>query len=288
LKPPRARDALRRAISELEGAGLPAPEKEAEAIIRDGLGIDMTVLYRDNPVLSETETRLLSGILARRKNREPLQYILGWVDFYGLRIKVGPGVLIPRPETEVLVDEVLKRIGPEEAPAVLELCTGCGAVALAIKSRRPRAAVWATDISGKALQYARENASSSGLEIVFLEGDLYAPVKGKNKEKNTVFDIIVANPPYIKSSILESLPPEVKDWEPRIALEGGKDGLGFAARILEGAPAHLPARGSLVLLEIAGGSDIKELERIAAGAGLSPAGVVKDFCGLDRVFIAEL
>lgn len=280
---PRALDALKKAISELRDAGLPAPEKEAKIIFRDALGIDMAALYRDNPALGESENRLLREILARRKKREPLQYILGWVDFYNLRIKVGPGALIPRPETEVLVEETLKRIGPEEPAEVLELCTGSGAIALAIKSRRPRVRICATDISADALRYARENARTLGLEIFFLEGDLYAPVKLK-----TSFDIIVANPPYIKTSVLETLQPEVKDWEPRLALEADAGGLGFAARIMEGAPAHLRRPGGLVLMEIAGGSDIKALEKIAARAGLAPAGVVRDLGGLDRVFIAEL
>ena len=287
----RALEALKHAIDFLAGLGIEEAKEEARAILKDGLGIDTLVLYRDNPPLSSEDIRKLNGILERRKRREPLQYILGFVWFYGLKIRVGSGALIPRPETEILVKEALaladkfrtggksenegRRIG------VLDLCTGSGAIALALAKNLPEAAVTAVDISEDALAWAEKNRELNGAEnLRLLKGDLFGPV-GQMR-----FCIITANPPYIKDRLIESLEPEVSCWEPRMALSGGETGLAFTEDIIREAPEHLEPGGYL-LMEMAGGTDTGLLAGMAAQSGLRMENIIKDMAGWERVFIAR-
>lgn len=277
----RALDALKYAIGFLSGLGIQGAREEARAILKDGLGIDMLVLYRDNPPLSSEETEKLGEILERRKKREPLQYILGFVWFYGLKIMVGSGALIPRPETEILVREALDRTDKNRRINVLDLCTGSGAIALALAKNLPLAEVTAADISGGALAWAEKNRKLNGAENVRLvEGDLFCPV-GQAR-----FGLITANPPYIKDRLIETLEPEVNCWEPRVALSGGEDGLAFTEEILRRAPSHLEPGGYL-LIEMAGGTDTGLLAEIAAQCGLQVENAVKDLAGWERVLIAR-
>ncbi len=287
----RALDALKYVIETLRGFGIPEANcpQEARAILKDGLEIDTLRMYRDNPPLSPGQLRRLGEILDRRKKREPLQYILGFVWFYGLKILVGEGALIPRPETEILVEETLRRAGKvrlEEKGRrikILDLCTGSGAIALALAKNLPRADILATDISAGALGWAEKNRRACGAENVrFLEGDLFGPA-GEGK---SVFDFITANPPYIKEEKLKSLEPEVVCWEPRIALSGGRDGLDLTGRIIREAPAHLE-RGGFLLVETAGGTGPDVFDRMAGEAGLRMEALVRDLAGFERVFIAK-
>ncbi|MDA8388093.1 MAG: peptide chain release factor N(5)-glutamine methyltransferase [Nitrospiraceae bacterium] len=276
----RARGALKLAIDTLKGLGVAGAADEARAIMREGLGVDMLRIYRDDPPLSQSQLRELKRILARRKKREPLQYILGFVWFYGLKIGVGKGALIPRPETEILVEEALGRTAGRDRIKILDLCTGSGAIALALARNLPGAEILATDVSSDALRWAEKNGRENAAQNVrFLKGDLFGPVQ------DAVFDIITANPPYIKDSMLQSLEPEVVCWEPGIALSGGPDGLDLARRIISGAPAHL-VQGGLLLMEIAAGTDPDLLAGLARGAGLEMQALVRDLAGLERVFIA--
>ena len=280
-KAPSALDALKHAIGTLQGLGIPGAAEEARAILRDGLGIDLLRLYRDNPPLSPDQLRRLDEILERRKKREPLQYILGFVWFCGLKLLVGKGVRIPRPETEILVEETLRRAGRQREIKILDLCTGSGAIALALAKNLPRASILATDISGEALIWAERNRRENGVENVrFAKGDLFGPAG------DSVFDFITANPPYIKEERLKTLEPEVVCWEPGIALSGGADGLELAGRIIRGAAAHLE-RGGRLLMEIAGGTESGPLARMAGEAGLRMEALVRDLANLERVFIAE-
>lgn len=285
----RALEALKYAIDFLAGLGIKEAKEEARAILKDGLGIDTLVLYRDNSPLTAPELRKLNEILERRKKREPLQYILGFVWFYGLKIKVGPGALIPRPETEILVREALERAGRLRAGKdggpllrVLDLCTGSGAIALALAKNLPDAQVTAVDISEDALEWARKNMELNGAEknLRLLKGDLFAPA-GQER-----FSIITANPPYIKDRLIEKLEPEVGCWEPRVALSGGESGLVLTEDIIRQAPDHLEPNGCL-LMEMAGGTDTSLLSGLAAQAGLRVENIVRDLAGWERVFIAR-
>ncbi|MDA8169746.1 MAG: peptide chain release factor N(5)-glutamine methyltransferase, partial [Nitrospiraceae bacterium] len=278
MLPPRALEALRLATRSLKAAGLPDAPKEAGMIMREGLGLNVLSIYKDNPRLTPAQETRLAEMLERRKKREPLQYILGFVWFYGLKLKVGRGVLIPRPETEILVEEALKRAAgnKDKRLKILDLCTGSGAIALALGKNLPASEVLASDISEKALSFAGENRAANGIENVrFLSGDLFAPVEGMR------FDIITANPPYIKAAIIETLEPEVACWEPLKALSGGESGLELIERIISGAPGHL-AEGGKLLMEIAGGMDRETLFPLAEKAGLHPEEIVRDFAGLER------
>jgi release factor glutamine methyltransferase len=256
------------------------PLKEAEAILREGLGIDEVALLRDDPCLTKRQLKRLDYILSERAKRRPLQYILGNVDFYGLRIYVGEGVLIPRPETELIVEEVLKRFDKESRLKVLDLCTGSGCLALAVAKGLPSSDVIGIDISPPALRFARKNAAANKIKNVkFLKGCLFEGAEGP-------FDLITANPPYIKSSIIPALSPEVKDWEPYEALDGGEDGLNFIRAILKEAPPHL-STGGLLIMELALGQG-RSVSGLAKKAGFGKISIKKDYSGYERVFIGAI
>jgi release factor glutamine methyltransferase len=284
----RAADGLREISSVLRGYGVEESPREAELILRNCMGVERVAIYRDNPVLSDTQWEGVKRVLKRRKEREPLQYILGYVDFYGLRIKVGPGVLIPRPETELIVEEVSKTVKrgvnnaglslrcTPHALRILDLCTGSGCLALALAKQFGNADVWAVDCSEKTLDYAAENAKANNIKnVIFLKGDLYEPVQEKT------FDIIVSNPPYIRKAALGGLAPEIRDWEPPEALDGGEDGLEFYRKILSCSADHLADDGFMVV-EL-GQGEAGEVAKIAEETGLRPVSVVRDFAGIERV-----
>lgn len=252
--------------------------KEAEAILMHILGIDKVKLYRDAPELSSWKTRKIDKILARRAKREPLQYILGNVDFHGIKIKVGSGVLVPRPETELIVDEVIKTVeNCNSKIKILDLCAGSGCIALAIAKNIPDSYVFGADISNKAVCYAKKNASANKIKnIKFFCGNLFEPVA-----EFYPFDIIVANPPYIKTSDIQNLQPEIKDWEPLAALDGGEDGLKYYREILSNAKNYIAENGT-VLLEIGYGQSASVCE-IAKANNFKNIAVMKDFSEIDRI-----
>ncbi|GAB4407239.1 MAG: peptide chain release factor N(5)-glutamine methyltransferase [Thermodesulfovibrionales bacterium] len=276
-------DGLREVSQCLSYYGIEEPQKEAEIILSRCIGIERVSIYRDNPVLSPRQIKTIEGVLERRSEREPLQYILGDVDFYGLRIKVGHGVLIPRPETELVVEEVLKMLRSNQeirtrysSLRILDLCTGSGCIALAIARHCPDLKVYGTDVSEKALGYARENRRINSIKnVTFLKGDLYEPVKGMR------FDIIISNPPYIRRMDIRNLQPEIKMWEPIEALDGGEDGLQFYREILRHSADYLNNRGSIIM-EV-GSGEAEDVLRIAEALGLRCASVIKDYSGIERV-----
>lgn len=190
-------------------------------------------------------------MLALAKERgtgKPLQQVFGYTDFYGMKINVNSDVLCPRPETEYLVEEVSRLIKQDNLQAVLDLCTGSGAIALVVKRDNPNVAVTASDISEKALMVAKQNAEQNNLQIDFVVSNLFDNINGE-------FDLIVSNPPYIKTDVIGTLDPEVRFFEPNIALDGGKDGLDFYRKIAENAKNHLKI-GGILAFEI--GFDQKE------------------------------
>ena len=285
-----ALEKIKEITASLKRFGIDDAHKESEIILIHSLGIDKTALYRDDPVLSEKELRELKEIIKRRAKREPLQYILGYADFYGLKIKVGEGILIPRPETELLVEEVVKAAESIEHRAestgwkMLDLCTGSGCLALAIAKHFPDAKVYGTDISAIAVRYAKENAALNGISnAVFMKGSLYEPLKQLISGMPLKFDVIVSNPPYIKSNDIANLQPEIKNWEPRNALDGGDDGLRYYREILSEAPKYLDMDG-FVFLE-AGEGQAGDVSGIARSNHFRRVSVIKDYAGIERIVI---
>jgi release factor glutamine methyltransferase len=273
-------DKLKEAKGILSNAGIENPERDAELALSHCLGIERVILYRDNPGISDEMNAQIDACLKRRTGREPLQYILGYTEFYGLKIKVGTGVLIPRPETELLAEEAIKTISKCKFQnanfKILDLCTGSGCIALALAEAFPDARVYGTDMSADALGYAKENAGLNNIKnITFLKGDLFKPVKDMQ------FDMIVSNPPYIQTDDFKSLQPEIIDWEPVTALDGGEDGLDYYRKIISGAGDYLKENGFLMIEIGMGQSD--PIREMAEDEGLADIHVLKDYAGIERI-----
>jgi release factor glutamine methyltransferase len=278
-------DLLKYAKEHLAKTGIENPAREGETILSHCLNTDRAVLYRDNPDIPESRLTALYELLKRRAQREPLQYILGYDEFYNLKIKVGPGVLIPRPETELLVEEavaILTKSGIQTAELrILDLCTGSGCIALALAAAFPKAQVYGTDISTVALHYAKENAEFNKIHnINFIIGNLFEPLGS-----TLLFDLIISNPPYIKQGDLVHLQPEITGWEPVEALDGGEDGLDYYRFIIAGAGHHLHENGFLMLeLGIDQSDPVKQM---AEHEGFREIILKKDFAGIDRILLAK-
>lgn len=221
--------------------------------------------------------------LARRAAREPLQYIEGTAEFLGRAFRVTPDVLVPRPETELLVRRALAFLTASAGGArALDLGTGSGAIAVSAAAEAPGSAWIASDLSAGALAVARDNAARHAVSgaVRFVQGDLAAPFA------DALFDCVVANPPYVASTEIPSLAPEIRDWEPRLALDGGPDGLDFYRRIGREVPRVLCPGGRL-LVEV-GAVQSAEVGRILRETGWVLLGVVRDDAGIERVIEAEV
>ena len=286
----RLLDTIKSSSDYLEKSGVADPLVDAELLVLHAAGIDRLRAYMDNP---EANWRLLSRInrlVKRRAAGEPLQYIIGHVDFLGLEIRVGKGVLIPRPETELLVEEAIKIVkrnalslkSSEKHPsAFLDLCTGSGCIALVLAREFPDAKVYATDVSAKAVKCAMGNAEHNTIgNVTFLKGSLFTPV-----EEHMPFDLITANPPYISTSDISGLQREVREWEPLRALDGGEDGLDFYRKILAKAAGYLK-EGGWIFFELGFGQS-EAVTETAADAGFKNIELIKDFAGINRVLKAE-
>ncbi len=277
---------IRWADERFKKEGLATPRLDAEVLLAEALGMDRVGLYThyDQPLQPEELARFRKLII-RRLKREPVAYILGKREFWSLSFKVAPGVLIPRPETEVLVAEALKTLAQLDGKeiSILEIGTGSGAISVALARELPAAKVVATDLSPQALALAEENALHHGVQaqIHFLKGDLFQPLpKGSN------FNLVITNPPYVPRGQLSSLMPEVRDFEPRMALDGGVDGLDFFRRALPKVGDFLNS-GSWFLAEMGEGQDRKILEMAEKVPGLNSFESVKDLAGIKRVFKAR-
>jgi len=268
--------------------GLATPRLDAEVLLAESLGMDRVGLYThyDQPLQPEELARF-KKMIQKRLAREPMAYITGKREFWSLIFKVTPAVLIPRPETEILVAEALQVLAPTKPSPpglrLLEIGTGSGAISIALAKELPTASFIATDISEKALAVARENAARNKVkdQIHFLPGDLFSPLK-----KGQKFDLILSNPPYIPHNHFPALSPEVRNFEPRIALEGGSDGLAFFRRALPGVGEILVA-GGWFLAEIGAGQD-EDVRKIAEkNPDLDSFSFAKDLAGIKRVFKAR-
>ena len=236
---------LRDATQRLETAAVPAPRRAASWLLGEVLGCSPAhlIAYTDRPA-TPAQVHALAALVARCLKREPVQYILGYADFYGLRLRVSPDVLIPRPETEQVVAAALALLADRARPRVLDVGTGSGCIALALKHERPDADAFACDLSEAALDIARANAEALHLAVTLTRTDVLAPdfphrVPGP-------FDLVISNPPYIADDEAETLDPEVRDYEPHLALFAGDDPLRYYRAIAEQAPALLASGGLLV------------------------------------------
>lgn len=267
---------------------LATPRLDAEVLLAHTLGVTRVWLYThfDQP-LERGELARFKKLIQRRIRREPLAYIVGQREFWSLPFKVTPDVLIPRPETEILVAEALRVLSPpeqiERSFRVLEIGTGSGAVSIVLAKELSSASVVATDLSPKTLSIAEENAVKFGVRerIIFLKGDLFDPL-----EKEWRFELVITNPPYIPKDQFPSLQPEVRDFEPRTALDGGRDGLAFYRRALPKVGRFLNP-GGWFLAEIGAGQE-EEVRRIAEkNPELDSFAFVTDLAGIKRVFRAQ-
>lgn len=283
--PPMLGETLRAAAALLSRAGIESARLDAELLLAEAVGCERGRLYlRYDTALGAREADLFRSLLARRMNGEPVAYITGRREFWSLDFIVTPAVLVPRPETELLVETAIGLFAAEAEISnlklkILELGTGSGAIAVSLAKEIEGAEIWATDISAPALEVARANARRHGVEgnIRFLEGDLFDPVR----ERAGFFDVIVSNPPYVRRGELASLAREVRDFEPRIALDGGADGLDFYRRIVAQAPRYIAAHGSVVV-EI--GADMEEsVARLFEESGYASVRAHQDLSGKDRV-----
>lgn len=308
----------------LKNAGIVDALKESEMLIMEALHISKAELYTKRIVISEENSKKIDLLALRRVKGEPIQYIIGYVVFYGLKMEVGRGVFIPRPETELLVDETIKIIRQlrdernREIMRIIDLCTGSGCIAIALGKHLPFVEVYGVDISDIAIEYAINNAKKNGVNNVhFIKGDLFnihdinklnAPLtshlSSKREERNSYsfeypsllspdcstfsfhsFDCIVSNPPYIKRADIPKLQREIRDYEPIYAIDGGKDGLDFYRKIFTEAPKFLKEKGVLIL-EV-GINQSESLRELAKEREFKKVRFKKDFAGIERIFIGE-
>ncbi len=272
-----ARQLAWEAAERLENAGVPEPVASAEVLLAELLGVRRSELAFYPESLTREQAALYEAWVSRRLEREPVQRILGYAYFRNLRLDLDEHALIPRPDTESVVDaalEVVDRGGGFSR--VLDVGTGSGAIAIAIAQERPSCDVYATDHSEGALRIARRNAARAGTKVQFHRADL---ARGLDVLEGCV-DLLVSNPPYVRSADIPKLAPEVRDWDPRAALDGGPDGLGFYRRIFAEA-GPLLADGADVVLEVGDGQaeDVLELGR---RAGYAPLGTRVDLTGTPR------
>lgn len=271
----------------LEQAGIESAAQEALWIVEHVLRLPVhRVLTNRDRVLSCTELTATRGLVKRRADREPLQYILGTQEFCGLEFHVDPAVLIPRPETELLVEYVAQRISAEREATIVDVCTGSGCIAVALACRRSRARVIATDLSNPSLNVARQNAirHAVGERITWLEGDLLEALVGQKLEGQV--DIIVSNPPYIAEAEWATLQPEVRLFEPRGALVAGHQGTELHERLLQEAGRYLSPAGA-VIMEIGAGQAPAMRRIIERMAEYRFHRLIYDEAGLERVVIIE-
>jgi release factor glutamine methyltransferase len=267
----------------LANAGVPEPGREAASLIAIALGRDRTFLYAHPEYQTTTdEIARIGSFLRRRADREPLQYIRGSQEFYGLDFEVTPDVLIPRPETEMLVERAINYLNGISKPRFMDIGTGTGCIAISILKHVPEARALAVDISPAAISVASRNAEQNDVadQLILIESDLYSNVPAEG------FHLIVSNPPYVPEPDIEGLQPEVRDHEPHLALTDGRDGLSIIAEIVQRAPEFLLPGGHLLVEFGFGQAEAvwKMLPvRVWEGVSMDP-----DLQGIPRTLVAKL
>lgn len=284
------REALGQGTKSLQEAGRDNPRLDAEVLLLYLLGESRAELYRDlDEAIPASLVSAYKKLITRRKTGVPLQYLTGSREFMGLDFIVSPTVLIPRPETEILVEVVIDLVKEEKIamPNIVDLGTGSGAIAVSLAKHIPEALVYAVDLSPAALAVARENARLHNVlnQVIFYCGDLFAPLEHAGLDKKV--DVIVSNPPYIPTGDLANLPAEVKDYEPLQALNGGADGLAFYRLIAVEAVRFLRP-GGWVVLEV-GQGQAPAVKRILQGTGvMETIWISPDLAGIERVVVGRM
>ena len=270
--------AFKRGKDELEASGIAEADTDAELLLIHVCGTKRGERFShpERELTEDEESRYLA-MLSKRSSHIPLQHLTGVQSFMGMEFEVNENVLIPRQDTEILVEEVMK--DGAVGASILDLCTGSGCIILSLLKYVNESVGIGTDISEKALEVAGENASRNGIDVQFIKSDLFEAVAGK-------YDVITSNPPYIRSSDIEGLMPEVRDHDPLIALDGGEDGLVFYRRIVDEAADHLNPAGR-VYLEI-GFDQGEQVREMFFARGFKDAEIIKDYSGLPRVVKAHL
>lgn len=265
-------------MQKLKEAEIGEAQLDARLLLEEVCGTDHnTLLCHGDREVSEEEEKQYRRALEQRAVHVPLQHLLGYQDFMGLRFQVNEHVLIPRQDTEILVEEAMRYL--HDGMRILDLCTGSGCILLSLLHYSNDCEGTGVDISKEALQVAAQNAEALGIKADFLESDLYEKVTGK-------FDLLVSNPPYIEREVIPTLMEEVREYDPYIALDGGEDGLDFYRRIIGEAQNYLN-RGGQIFLEI-GSEQAQAVSELLRDAGFKEIEVCKDFAGLDRVVSARL
>lgn len=268
------------ATDDFQRRGLDSPRLDAELLLSHILGVDRLRLLLDaGRTLTKPELMAYRELIVRRRRAEPIAYILGVREFYGHSLRVGPSVLVPRPDTETLVEVALDRTRSKHLYGdALDLCTGSGCVAIAFAKKRPTWRVTAVDVSGDAVAVARENVERAGATFTahVLEGDLDAPLP-----EGARFDLVTANPPYIPTADLATLPADVREHEPRLALDGGADGLDLVRRVVEVARQRLRP-GGVLAVEV-GHDQAARASALLDRAGFASVDRRKDYGGIERV-----
>lgn len=271
---------IRQAASALTEAGCPDPAVDSVWIAEDILKMTRAQLrFEEGNELDSGKLAELNGCLDRRIAGEPVQYILQRADFMGLKFYVDKRVLIPRQDTETLVENAIVELQGRKDPKVLDLCCGSGCIGLSIKTLVPHAKVTLADISGDALDVAKKNAKELDAEASFKHGDLFRAI-GKEK-----YDLIASNPPYIPAADMEVLQKEVR-FEPELALYGGEDGLDIYRRIAQEASAHLNEGGAL-LMEVGEGEAKDVLALVQENMDCAESGIIRDLNGIERIVWAR-
>ncbi len=267
------------AAGDFRARGIESPRLDAELLVAHALGTTRIQLIVDaNRTLTGAELARLRELVKRRRSREPIAYILGTREFWGRPFRVDPRVLVPRPDTETLVEAALERTrGVSLSMRALDLCTGSGCVAISLARDRPTSCVFAADVSEDALAVARDNAARLGAyNVAFRRGDLYGAV-----EAGVRFDVVTANPPYVPSGEIAGLQSDVRDFEPRLALDGGEDGLAIVRRVIAGAVPRLVSGGALAV-EV-GAGEAGAAAALFSAAGFADVRVHLDYARIERV-----
>ncbi len=253
--------------------GIENAEWESRALLCDQLNLSLgDFLIRKADPMDEAESIIFTKNIERRCTHVPLQHILGKAYFYGLEFYVSPSVLIPRPETELLVEHALKEL--HAGMTVLDLCTGSGCIAITAATQCPGIKTDASDVSYEALEVAGKNADANKAAVNFIHSDLFEEISGQ-------YDMILSNPPYISQAEMQTLMPEVKDHDPQLALYGGIDGLDFYKRIASGAPDHLNP-GGILMMEI-GAGQANDVSTLLKENDFTDIQIIQDLNGLDRI-----
>ena len=277
---------LKWSTDQLRQAGIDSPRMEAELILASALGFLREDIYiYPKRILTEDEKSVLRDLINRRICREPMAHILGYKEFWSLDFKITPDVLIPRPETEILIESLFSlhhKNAKNQPILLLDIGTGSGVIAIVVALEISNCQIVATDFSEKALAIARINAGTHGVskQVNFVRSDMFAEIAKES------YDFIVSNPPYIETERLNDLMVDVRDFEPRSALDGGLDGLRFYRKIIPGALDYLKEGGSLVL-EIGETQSNPLRQLLAIQGGYKEVKVAQDFSGNDRVVSAR-